>query len=135
MIFHREKETLIKGNEEQTNHNRMEIQAVIHALEYSIKHYGEEKKLAVHTDSQYVAGIPRRISKFKQNNFLTRKGEKIRNFDLIKRLVDLIENFDIEFIKVPAHLKKSAERNPNREVDKIARKIVRENSSRLRQQE
>jgi len=50
---------LLKGEARQTTHNRMELTAVIKAIEFSDENYNINH-LVVYTDSQYVSKIPER---------------------------------------------------------------------------
>ncbi len=102
----------------------MELIAVLNVLEY-IENQKIRNNIEIYTDSQYVAGIERRIPKFKQQNFTTKKGEAIKNEDLVRKLVSYIETMNIDFIKVKAHQKNTNKINYNRFVDKLSRKLVR----------
>lgn len=126
IIKYNSEEVTISGIEENTTHNRMELSAVIKALEYATENCHPIKSISVFTDSQYVTGIEKRIAKFKASAFKTKSGKDIQNIDLVKELIHLIQIFEPEFIKVKAHQKKTSERNINREVDKLSRKLVRD---------
>ena len=104
----------------------MELLAVIKAFEFIKDKNFEFDKIILKSDSQYVIGIQERKEKLKRANFITKKGTEIQNKDLVQRLIHFIEKLPLEFIKVKAHQKKTSERNINREVDKISRKIVRD---------
>ena len=125
ILFYNNEKILLKGKIENTSHNRMELIAVIEAIKHA-ESIVSKAKLIVCSDSQYVVNIPNRMEKLQRNNYTTKKGISIRNVDLIKKLINQIQSSDIEFVKVKAHLKKSEIENPNREVDKISRKIVRD---------
>lgn len=121
--------TLIHGEALHTTHNRMELQAVIKAIEYAFKNY-DPVSFVVYTDSQYVSRISERKEKLKKNHFLTKKGNKLQNQDLVEILIDQIETHTIEFVKVKAHSKVesdslNAQVQYNSEVDKFVRKEVR----------
>lgn len=126
IVFYQNEKILLKGTVEQTNHNRMELQAVIEAVKYAQSVGESSDRLVVYSDSQYVVNIPQRMYKLAKNNFLTRKNTTIRNADMVKQLIHLIQTSNIVFTKVTAHLKKSASENYNREVDMISRKLVRD---------
>lgn len=126
IIFLNDKEIIIKNTEENTTNNRMELSAVLNVLEYIKTYEIENSKILIYTDSQYVVGIERRIEKFKLQEYKTKKGEYVRNEDLVKKLVHFIETMQIDFIKVKAHQKEGNTFNYNRYVDKLARKLVRE---------
>ncbi len=124
IIIHN-KEIVLKKSEIDTTNNRMELSAVLNVLEYLRENNLEKSKIEIYTDSQYVEGIEKRIKKFKLSNYKTKKGEAVRNVDLVKKLVYFIESMNIIFVKVKAHMKKTDTINYNRFVDKLSRKLVR----------
>ena len=125
ILFINNEKIILKGNEENTTHNRMELVAVIKAVEY-INHLNlQNSKIEIYSDSQYVVNLLVRKEKLKQKNFITNKGTPIQNIGLIKTLIDQIESHDLDFIKVKAHQKDGDV--TNREVDMIVRKAVRKN--------
>ena len=126
IIIINDKETLLKGEEFNTTHNRMELLSVIKAIEYIESQKLTHCKINIKSDSQYLVGLIERREKLKASNFLTKKGISIQNPDLVKIITHYIETLNVDFIKVKAHLKKTNIRNVNREVDKISRQIVRE---------
>ena len=139
LLFSNEK-IILSGLEQNTTNNRMELTAVIKAIEFVEKKYNDII-LHIFTDSQYVHRIPERKEKLKRNLFLTNKGFPIQNSDLVKTLIFQIESHSITFIKVKAHQKSekiglkdhySSPVNYNIEVDKFVRKMVRESVKRSR---
>jgi len=126
IILFDSEELVLQGIETDTTHNRMELLSVIRSFEYIIKNKLLDKSIRVFTDSQYVAGIEGRTENFKLSDFKTKSGKDIQNIDLVKKLIKQIEMLKPKFIKVKAHQKKTSERNINREVDKLSRKLVRD---------
>jgi ribonuclease HI len=133
LLLSKEKK-LLRGSVQNTTHNRMELLAVINAINFADELFANAL-LQVYTDSQYVCHIPERKEKLKKNHLLTKKGTPIQNADLVQEIINLIESHSIEFIKVKAHQKSAnAGLNDdlarviehNREVDKLARETVRE---------
>jgi len=116
----------LTGIAQDTTQNAMELTAVIKALEYIGAHYKELPVIPIITDSQYVARLAGREEKLKGRNFVTKKGIEIRNQELVKRLLHLNSEMNLTFIKVKAHQAKTEEDNYNIEVDKLARRICRE---------
>lgn len=117
---------ILKGKEINTTHNRMELLAVIKAIDFACEKH-KNAPIAIHTDSQYVFRIPERMEKLRKNKFITKKGNTLHNNDLLELLIKQIEEHKIEFIKVKAHQKnEEGVTNYNTEVDIIARQIVRE---------
>jgi ribonuclease HI len=125
IIFLKNEKKILSDIEFNTTHNRMELIAVMKAISY-VSEMNPESKLIIYSDSQYVIGIPDRIETFKKQPFRTKSGKEIQNIDLLKKFISLLKSVNIEFIKVKAHQKKTEIENPNREVDKLSRKIVRE---------
>lgn len=126
MLLIGEEKVVLEGIESDTTHNRMELLAVLEAGDYIKSRNIRFNKINIYSDSQYVVNITERRIKLKQNYFLTNKGTPIQNSDLVQRLVELIDNYNINFIKVVAHQKKTESINYNREVDKRVRKLVRD---------
>jgi len=122
--------TVLRGEAKYTTHNRMELIAAIESIKFcDEKQY--KGQLNIYTDSQYVHQIPERKEKLKQKKFLTNKGLFMRNADLVQTLIRQIESHTIRFIKVKAHRKTDADSSKyNNEVDKLSRKMVRENQER-----
>ena len=104
----------------------MEILAVIKAIDFVQNKYATESNIKIISDSQYVIGLIGRQSKFKISGYKTKSGNDIRNVDLVKKLLDLFDNTPVKFIKVKAHQKPNNIINYNIEVDKLSRKLVRE---------
>lgn len=125
LILEHDSELDISGIKMDTTNNQMELMAVIKALDYIEQNNFIYDTIVIYTDSQYVEGVERRIPKFKKSNFKTKKGEPIRNLDLVKILIHYIEKINIEFIKVKAHQRVTDVKNHNRTVDMMCRKLVR----------
>jgi ribonuclease HI len=125
-----EEKKILTGKETDTTHNRMEILAVIRAIEFIRDHYKEVDAIKVFSDSQYVVGLTTRKEKLVGQGFNTRSGKEIQNIDLVKELLSLTETLPMEWMKVKAHQKKNELINYNLEVDRLSRKIVRENLER-----
>ncbi len=131
LVFYENQKYSLQGFANATTHNRMELAAVINSIEYVIKEFPEIKAIKIYTDSQYVVGIPKRAQNLISKNYLTNDGNLIQNADLVKKLVQLIKTGNIELIKVLAHQKATVIPNYNREVDKLSRKIVRQQIKRI----
>ncbi len=108
-----------------TNH-RMELTAVIKAIEYVRDKHPTATTVKIISDSQYVIGLARRKTKFLFTDFKTKKGNEIRNIDLVKKLLELHEVIDVEYVKIKAHQQPTNETNYNIEADILARKILRD---------
>ena len=90
----------ICGGEPNTTNNRMEMLAVIRALE-SLK---RPSTVQVHTDSQYVQkGISEWMSGWKKRGWRTADGKPVKNQDLWQELDALSRKHHIEWNWVRGH--------------------------------
>ncbi|MDR2787861.1 MAG: ribonuclease HI [Candidatus Accumulibacter sp.] len=108
------------GGEENTTNNRMELTAVIRALE-ALK---RPAAVQIHTDSQYVQkGISQWIHNWKKNGWQTSDKKAVKNIDLWQRLDALCERRDIAWIWVKGHAghpgNERADRLANRGIDEL----------------
>ena len=88
------------GGEALTTNNRMELTAVIRALE-ALK---RRCHVRLHTDSQYVQlGISKWIHDWKKRKWRTADKKPVKNEDLWRRLDELAVEHDIEWIWVRGH--------------------------------
>lgn len=90
------------GREEKTTNNRMELRAVVEALEYLHKN-NKTKKKVVYTDSRYlVHGITRWIHNWKKRDWQTKGKTDVLNRDLWERL-DAVVDESIAWELLPGH--------------------------------
>lgn len=90
----------LHGGEPLTTNNRMELTAVIRALE--ALEIGTRARL--HTDSQYVQlGIRSWIHTWKKNGWRTSDRKPVKNEDLWRRLDELAAAHEIEWLWVRGH--------------------------------
>lgn len=90
----------ICGGEANTTNNRMEMTAVIRALE-SLK---RPSTVEVHTDSQYVQkGVSEWMAGWKRRNWRTADGKPVKNQDLWLQLDALSQLHRIEWKWVRGH--------------------------------
>lgn len=88
------------GGEACTTNNRMELIAVIRALE-ALK---RPARVRIHTDSQYVQkGISAWIHDWKRRGWRTAERKPVKNTDLWRRLDELAAGHEIEWIWVRGH--------------------------------
>ena len=105
------------GGELATTNNRMELTAVIEALN-ALK---RPCKVIVHTDSQYVQkGITEWIRGWKMRGWRTAAKEPVKNADLWKRLDEAIGQHEIEWVWVKGH----SGHDGNERADRLANKGV-----------
>jgi ribonuclease HI len=100
LLQHAGKTRELHGGEALTTNNRMELTAVIRALE-ALKHGSQVR---VHTDSQYVQlGIRDWIHDWKKRGWRTVDKKPVKNEDLWRRLDELAGAHDVEWIWVRGH--------------------------------
>ena len=107
----------ISGAEALTTNNRMELMAVIRALE-ALKRPVHAR---LYTDSQYVRrGITEWISAWKARGWRTADRKPVKNQDLWQRLDELNANHRLEWHWVPGH----AGVPGNERVDRLANEAI-----------
>ena len=126
IIYYNKTKIIIKQVETNTSHNRMEMQAVIQAIKFVDTNYSTNIPIIINSDSQYVVNLVDRKEKLKKNEFITKKGNPVKNLDLVITLIDQIESHEITFNKIKAQVKDGD--NKNREVDLLVRKLMREHN-------
>lgn len=105
------------GGEALTTNNRMELTAVIRALE-ALK---RPCKVKLYTDSQYVQqGISAWIHDWKKRGWRTVDKKPVKNHDLWQRLDELAAQHQIEWIWVRGH----AGHDGNERADSLANRGV-----------
>ena len=114
------KEKELWGGELDTTNNRMELTAVIRALE-ALK---RPATVRVHTDSQYVQkGISAWIHNWKRNGWRTSDKKPVKNADLWQALDQLAGQHRIEWLWVKGHAghpgNEQADRLANRGMDEL----------------
>jgi ribonuclease HI len=89
------------GGEAATTNNRMELTAVIRALE-SLR---RPCQIRLHTDSKYVQqGISAWIHSWKKRGWKTADNKPVKNMDLWKVLDELAAKHEIEWLWVKGHV-------------------------------
>ena len=107
----------ISGAEAHTTNNRMELTAVIRALE-TLKRPVQAR---VYTDSEYVRrGVSEWLSSWKARGWRTADRKPVKNQDLWQRLDELRHGHEIEWHWVPAH----AGVADNERVDRLANEAI-----------
>ena len=101
------------GGEAHTTNNRMELTAVIRALEA----LNRQCSIKLHTDSKYVQqGITVWIHDWKKRGWKTADKKPVKNDDLWRRLDELAREHEIEWIWVKGH----AGHDGNERADELA---------------
>lgn len=111
------RERELYGGEPHTTNNRMELLAVIKALE-ALK---RPCRARVHTDSQYVQkGISEWIHNWKRRGWMTADKQPVKNADLWRELDQLSAQHEIEWVWVRGH----AGHAENERADQLANRGV-----------
>ena len=109
----------LKGTQQQTTNNRMELVAVIEGLR-SIK---EHAYIEITTDSMYVKnGINQWINNWKRNGWKTAAKKPVKNKDLWQELDDLVQNYSIKWVWVKGH----SGHPGNERADQLANEAIEE---------
>jgi ribonuclease HI len=117
------------GAENNTTNNRMELGAVIAALESLAELALSPEKVAVFTDSQYVQkGMTLWLRSWKRNNWRTSGKEPVKNQDLWRRLDELSGCFSISWIWVKGH----AGDELNERCDRMTQEAIASRGTELR---
>jgi ribonuclease HI len=113
------------GGERQTTNNRMELQAVISALESIGK---TDRQIVVYTDSMYlINGITKWVFGWKARGWITLEKKSVANSDLWEKLHALCVGKKIDWKKVDGHSGIAG----NERVDEIATDFTRGKPSAL----
>jgi len=111
------RERELHGGEPATTNNRMELTAVIRALE-SLE---GRRRVRLYTDSQYVQkGITEWIHDWKRRGWRTADRKPVKNVDLWMRLDELARGHDVEWHWVRGH----AGHPENERADALANKGI-----------
>ena len=103
----------LHGGEALTTNNRMELMAVIQALQ-ALK---RPCRVRLHTDSKYVQlGISTWIHGWKKNGWRTSDKKPVKNVDLWQQLDELAAQHEIEWLWVKGH----AGHDGNERADQLA---------------
>ena len=112
-----EHERVISGAEALTTNNRMELTAVIRALE-ALK---RPVRASLYTDSEYVRrGVREWLPAWKSRGWLTAARKPVANKDLWERLDQLAAGHDIDWHWVPGHAGVAG----NERVDRLANEAI-----------
>ncbi|MGN1060465.1 MAG: ribonuclease HI [Candidatus Coproplasma sp.] len=112
-------EKRISGAEENTTNNRMELFAVISALE-CLK---EPCEVTLYSDSAYTVNsfLNGWVYEWEKSDWKKADKKPVLNSDLLKRLLSLTKTHKVEFIKVKGH----ADNEYNNICDKLATDAVK----------
>lgn len=109
VILHDGKEVLkLSGCEEQTTNNKMELKAIVRALQHITNEFVIKNMIVIiYSDSAYcINPIEKGWIKFwEKNGWKTKTNEPIKNSELWKQLYELLKNkkFNFNFVKIKGH--------------------------------
>ncbi len=116
---------------ENTSSTKLELQTLLWALN-EIK--DKRPKVIIHTDSQNIIDLPGRRERLEENNYSSKKNERIKNYKLYQEFYQIIDLLDYELVKVRGHQPSSKKDKVHKIftlVDRIARSALRENETSL----
>jgi ribonuclease HI len=100
ILCYKNTEKYLKGGENPTTNNRMELTAVIKAIAALKK----PCNIKITTDSQYVRkGITEWIYKWKKNNWRTSNKKPVKNIDLWQQLDNAVKQHEISWHWIKGH--------------------------------
>ncbi len=105
----------IKGGEDFTTNNKMELTAVIKGLEALNKRC----KVDIYTDSRYIHDAINKgwLDKWQQNKWKTSSKTDVKNRELWKRLIQLLQKHEVKIHWIKGH----HGQKENEQCDEIAR--------------
>ena len=112
---------------EHTSSTKLELQTLIWALN-DIQALG--RKVILYTDSQNILGLQGRRERFEQNDYRSKKNNRLRNYELYQEFYRMIDHLDCELVKVRGHQVSNQKDDIGKLftlVDRAARKALREN--------
>lgn len=120
ILSYKENEKELSGFEVDTTNNRMELTAPIKALE-ALK---QPCKVVIYTDSAYVYNAFKQgwIQLWQNNNWLNSRKRPVENKDLWQKLLVLMSNHNVEWIKVKGH----SDNEKNNRCDKLAKEAIKQ---------
>ncbi len=112
----------ISGAYKNTTNNRMELRAVIKALEM----LKEKCNVIIYSDSKYIVDAINNgwAKKWQHNKWMRNKKEKALNIDLWKRLLGLLDKHNVQFNWVKGH----SGHPENERCDYLATQAIKDNN-------
>ncbi|MBB3112618.1 ribonuclease HI [Paenibacillus phyllosphaerae] len=119
VLFYGEHKKEISGGENPSTNNRMEIKAVIEALQL----LKEPCKAVVYSDSAYVVNCFQNnwIRGWLRNGWKNSKGQPVENQDLWQTLWALMQKHAVTYVKVKGH----SDNQWNNRCDELARAAIK----------
>lgn len=122
ILIYNKIEKVISGFEKETTNNKMELTAVVKSLE-ALK---EPCFVNLYSDSAYVCNAITEnwLTTWKEKNWKNSQNKQVLNIELWKKLDNLLNKHQVNFIKVKGH----ADNVYNNKCDKLARSEIEKNA-------
>ena len=111
---------------EHTSSTKLELQTLLWALS-DIQPLGS--RVIVYTDSQNIIGLQGRRARFEENDYRSKKGKRLNNYELYQEYYRMTDQLDCEFVKVRGHQRSDQKDDIDRLftlVDRASRNALRE---------
>jgi len=111
---------------EHTSSTKLELQTLLWALS-DINAVGS--KVIVYTDSQNIIGLQGRRARFEENEYRSKKGKRLNNYELYQEYYRMTDQLDCELVKVRGHQRSDQKDDIDRLftlVDRASRNALRE---------
>ena len=100
LLRYKDTEKMLKGGEQNTTNNRMELQAAISALES----LSQSCSVLLVTDSRYLMdGVQSWLANWKKRGWKTSNKKPVKNEDLWRKLDELTSQHEIDWRWVKGH--------------------------------
>ena len=122
VLIYKDVQKEFSGYDENTTNNKMELYAVIFALQ-KLK---EPCMVDIYTDSAYVSNafLNDWITSWQNNGFRTANKKEVQNKDMWLKLIELCQTHKVTFHKVKGH----ADNELNNRCDKLATDEIKKHS-------
>ena len=110
---------------EPTSSTKLELQTLLWALN-DIQAW--ERRVILYTDSQNIIGLQGRRERFEQNDYRSKKNNRLRNYELYREFYRMIDHLDCVLVKVRGHQASNQKDDIDKLftlVDRAARKALR----------
>jgi len=93
------------GSVHHTTNQRMELQAIVNALEYAKTIRRGPEKIIIYSDSAYAINcyLQEWYINWQRNGWINSKKEEVANKDLWEKIIPYFDNFWYDFRKVKGH--------------------------------
>lgn len=105
IVLYEGKEEILHGREANTTNNRMELTALINALDYVQKNFPSlNRDLQIYSDSKYVIdGVTSWMPNWKKRDWKGSDKKPVKNRDLWEKIDNLQQGLNLSFVWVKGH--------------------------------